>query len=262
MIDAHMHLEQGSYTYDWLMEFVKTAQSRGITEIWVLEHTHRFFEFAPLYEQVKEVNDLQRKWIEDKRLLPLTSYTNFIRDMRKKMFPITIHFGLEVCYFPQHEQLIRELLSEFDYDFVVGSIHFIDNMAYDLKGISEPTLWDAYDVDWIWKRYFELMEALIKSDLFDGTAHPDTLKMFNHMPTFDTTANWNKIADLLNKHHMYTENNVGCHYRYNHPDMGLNDKVLQIFKNHHVKLYCATDAHNPKYVGIHLDEIKNKTLYD
>ncbi|HBR31007.1 MAG TPA: hypothetical protein DD733_02875 [Clostridiales bacterium] len=48
MIDAHIHLERGPYTLQWINEFVKTAVSRGIDEIWLLEHCYRFSEFVPM----------------------------------------------------------------------------------------------------------------------------------------------------------------------------------------------------------------------
>ncbi len=45
MIDAHVHLEQGPYTEEWLMEFFDKAIERGITSLYLLEHSHRFKEF-------------------------------------------------------------------------------------------------------------------------------------------------------------------------------------------------------------------------
>lgn len=259
MIDGHIHLENGPYTYEWLMTFVQQAQKTGVNEIWVLDHTHRFFEFMPIYEDMKAVNEQQKQWLTEKRLFPLSSYTNFIRDMRKRTFPIKIRFGLEVCYFPQHNEKIKQVLDTFNFDFVVGSVHAINNMAYDLSGISEDTLWNTHDIDWIYDQYFDTMKALIQSNLFNGMGHPDTIKMFNRYPTYDWKDKWNEIADLLNEHHMYTENNVGCHYRYNHEDLGLNDEVLKIFREKHVKLVTATDAHIPQHVGKLLSEIKSKT---
>lgn len=261
MIDAHIHLENGPYTFEWLMAFVRQAQKMGINEIWVLDHTHRFFEFMPIYEDMKKMNDEQKQWLESKKLFPLSSYTNFVRDMRTRTFPIKVRFGLEVCYSPQYNAAIKKVLDTFNFDFVVGSVHSIANLAYDLTGISEKTLWDVNETDWIYDQYFDAMKSLIKSKLFDGMAHPDTIKMFHRYPTYDCKDKWEEIADLLNEHHMYTENNVGCHYRYAHEDIGLNDEVLKIFKTKHVKLLTASDAHIPLHVGMHIQEIKDKT-YD
>lgn len=260
MKDVHMHLERGSYTKEYLDKFVNTALERNIDEIWVLEHTHRFDEFMPIYQQVIEVNQLQYDWVTKKKTQPLKNYTDFIDEMKKLEFPIKIRFGLEVCYFPQHEAKIKEVCDSYPFDFIVGSIHYIDDMAYDLAGISEETLWNKYDADWIYDRYFDLTEQLIKSNLFDGLAHPDTIKMFHIMPSYPIAPRFERIAQLLNEHNMYTENNVGCYYRYHHEDMGLSEDVLEVLKRHRVRLYCATDSHSYDSVGIHLDEVGPKTL--
>ena len=47
---------------------------------------------------------------------------------------------------------------------------------------SKEILWNKYDVDDIYKRYYELVFDLVKSDLFTQLAHPDTIKMFNYYP--------------------------------------------------------------------------------
>ena len=33
MIDAHVHIERGPYTLDWLNQFIEAAVKNGITEI-------------------------------------------------------------------------------------------------------------------------------------------------------------------------------------------------------------------------------------
>ena len=258
MKDIHIHLENGPYTQAWLMKFVEVAQSREINEIWVLEHTHRFYEFNPMYQEMSEVSDKQATWLKTKNQIPLSSYINFIRAMRTRSFPVKIRFGLEVCFFPQHIDFIRQQLSVFKFDFVVGSVHSINNMAYDLKGTSEDLLWNAYDPDWIYDQYFATLKQLIDSELFNGLAHPDTIKMFNHYPSYDCSNKWEEIADALLKASMYTENNVGAHYRYNHDDIGLSNQVFAIFEKKGVVLYPATDSHSPETVGIFLNELSKR----
>ena len=45
VIDGHVHIERGDYSIQWINEFVKYALDRGISEIYLLEHSHRFLEF-------------------------------------------------------------------------------------------------------------------------------------------------------------------------------------------------------------------------
>lgn len=46
-IDGHMHLENGPLTKEYVLQFVEEAQKKGIDEIQILDHTHRFIEFEP-----------------------------------------------------------------------------------------------------------------------------------------------------------------------------------------------------------------------
>ncbi len=249
MKDAHIHIERGPYTKEWLMEFVDQAVKMNLTEINLLEHSHRFQEFMPIYQDVVKIGGKMGEWITNKKPRPIKEYYEFIKEMRKLDLPIKVNFGLEVCYFKKHEELIKELLNDFDYDFSIGSLHYVFDVAYDLDGISQKYLWEKYPVDDIYKQYYQDMESLIKSELFDILGHPDTIKMFNYYPTYDQKPTYQRIAELLNKHKMSTENNYGCHYRYHHPDLGLGIEILEIFIKNKVDILTSSDAHSPSDVG-------------
>ena len=260
MIDGHMHLENGPLTKEYVYEFIDEAILKGIDEIQILDHTHRFKEFAPIYERCK-INDAQIDWLKHDLRNSIYEYIDLIEEMKKETLPIKVKFGLEVCYQPLEEDNIKKLIKDiYNWDFLVGSVHAIDYLVYD-SAWSKAELWNKYDVDYIYKRYYEIMFDLVKSDLFDQLAHPDTIKMFNYYPTYDLTDTYNKLADLLNEHHMKVENNVGCYYRYHHKDMGLADDLLAIFKKHNCELITVSDAHYPKDVGNYIKEVWDKTMY-
>ena len=44
MIDAHVHLEKGDYTIEWIEQFIDYTVKRNIDEIFFLEHTYIFRE--------------------------------------------------------------------------------------------------------------------------------------------------------------------------------------------------------------------------
>ena len=56
MIDGHIHFEKQPYNLDTVNSMVEVALSKGINEIWLLDHTHKFKEFSFLYQNLKEVN--------------------------------------------------------------------------------------------------------------------------------------------------------------------------------------------------------------
>lgn len=259
MIDGHMHLEYGELSVEYVLEFVEAAKKQGLSKIQILDHTHRFKEFVPIYQELKEASGYQKEWLEKKKLDSLSEYQRVIEQVKAMDLPIEVSFGLEVCYVPKHKEFIKELVSQYPYDFLVGAIHSIDGLLYDMN-FSEEILWSKYDVNHIYQRYYELVFDLVESDIFSQLAHPDTIKLFNHYPTYDLKPTYHTLADLLNKHHVKAENNTGCYYRYSHKDMGLSDELLTIFKEHGVEMITASDAHYPGHVGTNIKDIYEKTM--
>lgn len=261
MIDAHIHLETTTYTLEFLDAYIQQAQKMGIDEIHVLEHTHHFKQWLPLYaDAIKETPEAEA-WLLKHEMIDIQSYYDFIELARKQDYPITVKFGLEVCYFPQKEAFIKEMLDDFNYDFAIGSIHYVFNRPYDLKGVSENILWNVYPVNTIYQEYYELVIKSVTSDLFTQIGHPDTIKMFTeYQPTIDLIPYYHRLAAALASHQVIAENNVGCYYRYGHPDMGMSDTLLKILKEHQVMLTTSSDAHVAAHVGMHIADIQKKTF--
>lgn len=261
MIDGHMHLEMGELTKEYVLTFVAEAQKKGITTIQILDHTHRFIEFEPIYKELKEY-PIQKKWLENKQMKfkdSLQDYQKLIDEIKAMDLPVHVLFGLEVCYVPKHKQLIKDILAPYDYDFLAGAIHSIDGILYDMS-FSKQLLWEVQDINHIYKRYYELVFDLIESDTFTQLAHPDTIKLFNYYPTYDLSETYERMAVLLNKRHVKAENNTGCYYRYRHKDMGLSDELLSILRKNNVSMITASDAHKSEDVGTCIKEIHAKTM--
>ncbi len=64
MIDGHIHFHKQAYLLETVESMVKVAIEKGIDEIWLLDHTHKFKEFDFLYQNLKE--DLTVKWYSKK----------------------------------------------------------------------------------------------------------------------------------------------------------------------------------------------------
>ena len=128
MIDGHMHLENGPLSVDYVMEFVNAGVKAGLDTIQILDHTHRFQEFAPIYTRLKEASPYQKEWLDKKKLEPLQTYFDVIEQVKKMDLPLEVRFGLEVCYAPEDKEFLKELLAQYPYDFLIGSIHSIDGL--------------------------------------------------------------------------------------------------------------------------------------
>ena len=255
MIDGHIHLEEGPYTLDWVNRFVKRAVETGLDEIRLLEHCYRFEEFVPMYASVRDHSDYVSDWFHRRAgVSSLEAYLELIRQVRNEHFPVKIQFGLEICYFRDQEALVAELTRDRGFDFLLGSIHFVDGFAYDLS----PELWDGIDVDRIYRRYFEDSVLLAQSGLFDGIGHPDAIKLFGHRPSYSLTDSYEQVAKALAESGMYADQNSGAARR--HPEtasFGIDKEFLSILKKHRVKLITSSDAHCPEDVGYKIQELED-----
>lgn len=255
MIDGHIHIERGNYTLEWIQEFVDRALATGLTEIRLLEHNYMFPEFAPMYDSARQKSDFVDAWFQRKAgKKDLKEYLALIEQVRKTDFPVTIKFGLEVCYFKNYEDFISAHTRNLGLDFLLGSMHFVDDFAFD----HTAELWEGIDVDTTYRRYFEDSVALADSGLFDGIGHPDTIKIFGHKPTFPLTEYYEALAKALARNHMYADQNSGAHRRC--PDtaeLGMDAELIRILKKYNVPIITSSDAHTPEDVG---DKIREMSL--
>ena len=254
-----MHLEYGDLSKEYVLEFINEAHKKGIDEIQILDHTHRFIEFEKMYEPLKKY-EVQKKWLENKQMKfkdHLSDYVSLMEEIKKMDLPVKVKYGLEVCYTPESREFIKEVLKPYKFDFLVGAIHSIDGILYDMN-FSKELLWDKYNVDDIYKRYYELVIDMIDSHIFSQVAHPDTIKLFNYYPSYNLKGTYNELCRHIKDANMKAENNTGCHYRYNHNDVGLSDELLKIFIDNDIDIITASDAHHPKDVGSFIKEAQEK----
>ena len=252
MIDAHVHLEKGPYTREWLDKFVQQAVRRGITELWLLEHTSRFIEFREIYKSITchpEAGAYQRQWFEENFVNHLAEYKAFIDQMRQEKFPIDIKFGLEVCYFPEEEDRLHRILADYEWDFLTGSIHWIDGFGFDHK--ENIAVWERLVVDDLYRRYYQLMCQAIESGLFDVIAHPDSIKCFNFYPSadMDMLPIYEDLAACFLRNAVKTEYSNGLFINYGHHERGPNPQLLAVLLEHNIPLVTVSDAHKPENVG-------------
>lgn len=259
MRDVHVHFlhgNDGGYNIDFLEGFIIAAQNKGLEEIYLLEHTHQFYEFEKIYKPIKTYNDYQFNWICKKMKSSIKEYINFIETVKYIQYPVKVKFGLEVCYIPETADVLTSILDEYEFDFLTGSVHWIDGWGFDHP--AQKMLWKSMDVNEIYKRYYNIMFQLCESGLFTGLAHPDSIKCFGYTPDIDLTDYYNKLSVLLCKHAMYAENSGGLRLNYcSDMELGLNSKLLSVFRKNNVKIETASDAHKQSDVGVNILELKN-----
>ena len=101
----------------------------------------------------------------------LDAYCEFVRST-------PLRLGIEMDYVPGREDRIATLLDSHEFDYVVGSVHFVGDGAVDDPDFD---VWGRDgDPDRLWRRYFEMIAETARSGLYDILAHPDLVKVWGH----------------------------------------------------------------------------------
>jgi histidinol-phosphatase (PHP family) len=241
IVDYHMHLrnprEQIAHE-TWAVDpFVERAREAGVDEIGFTEHVYYFKQTRSLWT----VSYQTERCVYD-----LDAYVDAILHARERGLPVKL--GLEVDYVPGREDETRALLAPYPWDYLLGSVHFIDGYGVD----GEPRLIDAVGVEETWRRYFETLARAARSGLFDSLSHPDLVKISGErVDRFDYAA----IADAIAEAGVAVEVSTAGLRKpvgelYPHPDF------LAALHDRGVPVTTGSDAHMPELVGRDFDRAR------
>jgi histidinol-phosphatase (PHP family) len=236
IVDYHMHLrdpdERLSFTVEAIERFVETAAARGVDEIGFSEHIYYFRQTRSLWTVPYHVERCSHE---------LAPYVDAVEEAKRQGLPVKL--GIEVDYVRGREEETRELLSRHPWDFVLGSVHFVDGFGID----GSPRLLDEVGVDETWRRYFEELAAAAASGLFDVLAHPDVVKIWGERPAAVDYAPLLGALDgvCLEVSTAGLRKPVGELY----PD----PELLRGARERGTHITLASDAHVPRFVGEDFD---------
>jgi histidinol-phosphatase (PHP family) len=170
LTDYHLHLRPDEaettferyFTSENVERYREAAEVAGIEELGVSEHVYRFRQALDLWTHPL--------WVENAKD-DLDAYCEFVRGT-------DLRLGVECDFVPGAEARTAELLEARDFDYVVGSVHFVGegDAAVDHDGFD---VWEGdADAEEIWARYFAAFGECARSGLFDILAHPDLVKVW------------------------------------------------------------------------------------
>jgi histidinol-phosphatase (PHP family) len=171
LTDYHIHLRSDDpeasaaehFSRANVERYREVASERGIAELGVSEHVYRFRQALEVWQHPFWV-----KYARD----DLDEYCAFVRD------ETDLRLGIEADFVPGGEDRMANLLEARDFDYVIGSVHFLREGAVDMDDYS---VWDSgptrpRSAEEVWRRYFQTIGESARSGLFDVVAHPDLVK--------------------------------------------------------------------------------------
>ena len=241
IVDYHMHLRngRGEVAHDtWSVEpFVEAARAAGVDEIGFTEHVYYFRQTRALWTIPYQT---------ERCVYDLDAYVDAVLQARERGLPVKL--GLEVDYVPDREDETRALLAPYPWDYLLGSLHYVDGFGVD----TNPRLIDEIGVERAWQRYFETLAQAARTGLFDSLSHPDLVKIFRHrIESFD----YGPVADAIAESGTAVEVSTA----------GLRKPVGELYPDPDFLVACrkrgvpvtmGSDAHVPELVGRDFDRAR------
>ncbi|MDH5634717.1 MAG: histidinol-phosphatase HisJ family protein [Candidatus Bathyarchaeota archaeon] len=225
-LDYHMHTRFSDGRSD-LSDHVAEAAKRKIDEIGFSDHIHFRKE----------------DWSMDHADLP--RYVDNINTLKKKS-QISIKMGLEVDFVPYLMEDLMQMIKQWDFDYLIGSVHHIGDWLVDSE--KEIEEWKRRDVDQVYRQYFNLVQAMAKTQLFDIVGHLDLVKKFNHQPKNDLGDLLLETVQTIGKSGMCIEINTGG-LRKPCREIYPSEKLLKMCFDNGLPITFGSDAHSPEDVG-------------
>ncbi len=241
LTDYHMHTTLCGHASGTIDEYVQQAISLGLDEIGFSEHIF-------LYHLPPEQRDPELAM----RAEQMPVYIDMVRRAQDRHPEITIRLGLEADYNPGYEDALAAILARYPFDYVYGSVHFIDGW-----GLDDPRYIDGYSqwqIDDLYAEYFRLVCAAAKTRLFDIMAHLDLVKKFGFRATGDLKPLYTDVACSLAEAGVCIEGSSGglrqpVGEAYPHPTL------LGACRRAGVPATLGSDAHKPEHVGYALSGV-------
>ena len=159
--DFHVHERYSSDAPGATVEgYCKIAEERGIDEIGFVTH----LIIAGPDTKYSISTDLIPRYFEEIETAQATT-------------SLKLRVGIEVDYFPEEERSLAALLDDYPFDFILGSLHYIQ--GHDIgsrRGSAE--FFGGRRIEEALEVYFESWVEAVESDLFDVMAHPDYFRRY------------------------------------------------------------------------------------
>lgn len=232
MVDYHIHTKFCGHASGELEDYASHALTQPLEEIGFADH-------LPML-----------KWGKPDYAMPFAQLPEYIREVQRiqQDFPmLRVKLGIEADYYSSDEEdATKTLLRQYPFDYVYGSVHFIDGWAID-----DPRnmhRWDELGVDVVYERYFAQLQQAARSGLFDIISHSDVVKKFGHRPTKDLSRLIEDTVRSYKEHNMVVEINTSG-LRKPVKEMYPAPQMIRLLKRYEVPIVFGSDAHLPQDVG-------------
>jgi histidinol-phosphatase (PHP family) len=243
--DLHTHTRY-SHGKNTVQEMFAAGRERGIA-------LHGFSEHSPR----PDGHDYPREY----RAQLIRAYPDYVREVLelKEQHPGRVLLGMETDWMEAEADFVQKAVSAYDFDYLIGSVHFIGTWGYDFSAEDWKDFSFAQRAGH-YENYFRALTGMAASRLFNIAAHPDLVKIFS----VDTFRQWLTRHDGLDlvRESLVAIRDAGMSMEIS--SAGLRKPCKEIYPGPEITRLAAelqvpvvfgSDAHQAAEMGFAFDEL-------
>jgi histidinol-phosphatase (PHP family) len=247
--DLHLHTHFSSDSVEELAAFAEAGEQHSI-HVGFLDHFELAFQDRQDYLTEERLPELLEEFDTVHSRYPNTS------------------LSLEIDYYSNLSSEVEEFCDRqrHNFDYLIGTVHNVDRLAVTSR--REMTLLvQKYGLLVVLRRYFDEVEASIRSKLFDGIAHIDAV--MRYAPKFSESSHeienyWRtktlELGKICSKFALPVEVNLtGLNYPWGrmHPDQ----EIIDILAEFGTTFFVGSDSHRIKAFVNAVPLVRQMTTY-
>lgn len=216
--------------------YAQAAQAAGLKGIVMTDHC----PMPPWFDPEVRMDESQ---------LPL--YIGMMQQTRQRFANFYVGIGLEMDYHPGTEGYVQRIKEAFNWDYLIGSVHFIG--AWPMDNPHFAAEFGARNLRQVYADYFSLIVQAAQSGLYHSIGHLDLPKVMGHRPPEGYLDLAEPALQAIAQAGMAIDINTAGWRKpaaevYPHPALMSKAKALGI------PVVLGSDAHRPQDVGHRFSE--------
>lgn len=234
MIDLHNHTTRCNHATGSVESYVQRAIEQRIDIFGFSDH-------APMHYD----KDYRMRFDE------MDAYEQDILHVKEKYADkISILLAYEVDFLEGYSD---ESVMSRKVDYLIGSVHYLGHWGFDNpEFIGE---YQNHNMDEIWQRYFDAIEAMAKRQCFDVVGHIDLMKVFNFLPQKDVRLLARNAIKAIKKANMVVEINAAG-LRKPAGEQYPSHPLMELIAEHDIPITFGSDAHALEHIGFEQDVMR------
>jgi histidinol-phosphatase (PHP family) len=234
MIDLHNHTTRCNHAIGSVESYVQRAIEQRIDIFGFSDH-------APMhYDEAYRM-----------RFDEMDAYEQDILHVKEKYADkISILLAYEVDFLEGYSD---ESVMSRKVDYLIGSVHYLGHWGFDNpEFIGE---YQNHNIDEIWQRYFDAIEAMAKRQCFDVVGHIDLMKVFNFLPKKDVRLLARDAIKAIKQANMVVEINAAG-LRKPAGEQYPSHPLMELIAENDIPITFGSDAHALDHIGFEQDAMR------